>query len=534
MPAGQFLAELSKAVALIGERLEEIARDLQRLADQIADATADALGDLDTLLDSLSGAGGRARFVNQLSSAVSGTAIAVLEDDWAYKHLVPPAIRRDIRDKVRDIVVDLLEGAPFGEFLNAIGVLRDQAADIVDDARGLDRSRPLTPQVADLIIGRFAGLVADRYGTIRIRLAFSFHWNTPLGRIDQDFDLGHVRVNVADVVNIIRPMVNELGAFESAVAALAGRIRQILDAEGQATALGSEEASITQEHARLTEILADQQAGQKSVVIERPTQMQTVTSDVAIRVRLEGVGRGILHVDQHTPQRLFIMVNAQPIELGSFDADDGTPSSRPSLAGDLLPGAARSMVSATAVQQRSNKAVSKGISRQPDIRSSVSGRATIGSQVVTRPAAALNPAGGRSLVLQGHVPADLLVEGLNTLMVTVVTGPGKHISDSVSFQLSGVPAQRDPAAPSKPPRGRNGIPKAVVPVSGKKITLASGRKQAAEQIKQHLEPNKPIRPLGRSATHSPTLADRAGIRDAVPAPLPGRLRAVPEAPKVKR
>jgi hypothetical protein len=531
--AGQFIADLTHAIGLIVQRLEEIGHEIQALADHIADAIAGAMGDLDALLDSFSSSTGRNRFVNQLASSVSSTALGVLEHDWAYKNLVPGDIRHKVRDAVRDVVRDLLEGAPLDAFLAAIGAVRDQVTDIIDDARNLDRSKPLSPQVADLIIARLSGLVADRYGTIRIRVAFGFHWDTFLGRVDQDFDLGHVTVHVGDVAAGIRPIVQELGAFEAAIDSLAGRIKDILDAESASTDLATEHEAVKSEHERLSGIAAEQQSGPKTVVIERPVQMQTTSADTPCVIRLEGFASSILEADEHIPQRLFVLLNGQPIELDSFRVEAAMQPVAPPLGAGVAPlstDARYGAIAATARQRNRNAAHAQSV-RSPGSRMSLTSRATIGSRVQMPrefgglgplpPSVGIQTPGVR---ISGHVPIASLIEGLNSLMVTAVTGPGQHVSDTVGFHLSSVPAKRDPGFPLPPAqRGLKGLPKATPLAPGRTIMVQSDRKLAARKLERRMKP-APIHPLVKLAAHSPVLAQRAGISHVPPAQVPGVLR----------
>lgn len=524
--AEQFLADLSQAIALIQQRLEEIGRALQALADRIAAATAAALGDLDDLLDGFSSSAGRSRFVNELAGAVSGQALAALEDNWAYRNLVPGGVRSEVRARVRAVVRDLLDAAPFDEFLAALGAIRDQAAEIVDDARSLDRDAPLAPQVAELLIARLAGLVADRYGSVRIRVAFGFHWNTPLGRVDQDFDLGRIRVRVGDVADIVRPVARGLGAFEAAVDALADRLRDIFDAEADSADLQTEREAASSEQQRLVPIAAERHAGPQSVVIERPVPMQVASASTLATIRLEGFAATLLRVDEHTPQRLFILLNGTALALDAFRVEVLVPTRPPAALG-------------APVRRHQRDAGQRAGLADGASRTALTSRATIGSRVLSRPTAPLaaletlrEPATALpALRVSGHLPAALLVEGLNTLMVTIVTGPGLKLGDTVGFLSPAAPVAHAPPAGRpvgpRPTLGRDGLPEAVptgpAAAGRQQLVLPSERRLAARSLARATVPPA-VQPLARLARSSPLLAQRAGIVGVQPLPRPGSLR----------
>ena len=318
--AEQFLAELAQAIGLIAQRLDEIGRTLQRLATQIADAAAGALADLDALVDGFSSTSGRSRFVNQLASSVASNALAVSKTTG----LTTTSCRAGSGGT--SAIASGTSFASRSRHLHsrnsaAIGVIRDQFEEILEDARGLDRHAPLAPQVSEMLIARLAALVGDRYGTVRIQIAFTVRWTTPLGRASHDFDLGRISVQVGNVVDIVRPVAEGFGAFEAAVDALTDRIRVVFDAEQATTALHNEEQAVEDERARLEAIAAEQLSGPKSLVIERPVQMQTAGADTLVTIRLEGFSTTVLTVDDDTPQRLFILVNGEPVALDSFHVD---------------------------------------------------------------------------------------------------------------------------------------------------------------------------------------------------------------------
>jgi len=528
--AEQFLADLAHAIGLIVDRLSEIGHDIQVLAGQVADAVAGALGDLDAMLDAFSSTSGRTHFVDQLAASVSSNALGALEHDWAYTHLVPSSVRHGVRQAVRGAVADLLHAGPFEAFLGAIGALRDQVDEVVDDARSLDRNAPLAPQVADLVLARLAALVADRYGDVHVRIAFGFHWNTPLGRVDHDFDLGTVKVHVGDVADIVRPVARNLGAFESAVDALAARLQAIFDGEAATADLRTEQDAVSTEHARLSAIAAERQAGPKSVIVERPVQMQATTADTLAAIRLEGFSTAIVTVDEHTPQRLFVLLNGQPVALDSFRIETVVAPAAlrigadPPVGVDLRHGAI-----VASAQRQSRVAAYAAVAGPTGTRAAAVPRATLGSRVQvprtlgrTGAAPSSSPAG--TVRISGHLPLGLLVPGLNTLTVAAVTGPGERVSDTVAFVL--VPAS-DAMPSARPPRGRKGIPDAAVPAKGSAgLMLPSARKTAARTLAQHLKP-VPVAPLAKIAAHSPSLAQRAGIVGVPLLPRPGTLRPAP-------
>jgi hypothetical protein len=268
-------------------------------------------------------------------------------------------------------------------------------------------------------------------------------------------------------------------------------------------------------------------------------QMQTTQADTLAVVRLEGFSPSILVVDEFTPQRIFVLLNGEPVDLDSFQVAAAVqlPFLAPEFVGAPPLTTQHRGPIATTVQQRSRDSARATLSRAPDARISQSSRATLGSRVqLTRgvgpPSSSASATGpSASVHISGHLPVALLVEGLNTLMVTVVTGQDQHVSDTVGFLVPTIPAQRNPARDPRPKPGRDGIPKAVPLAPGRTIMVPSERKRAARTLARRMK-LPPVHPLGRIALHSPVLAERAGIIVRVPLATPGALRLTAKFKKV--
>ena len=289
------------------------------------------------------------------------------------------------------------------------------------------------------------------------------------------------------------------------------------------------------EHARLSSIAAEQQAGAKSLVIERPTQMQTAGADTRVVIRLEGFSPSVLTVDADTPQRLFIVLNGEPVSLDSFHLDVELPATfRPDLANNVgaitsRPGvlAARGGAIGATVQQRSRRNAARSTpARTTPTRFGASSRATLGSVVQGTRTVDVGPLVARITApvrISGSLPSNLLKPGLNTLTAVVAAGPGQRVSDTVGFLLAQAPAKPDLGARVPPPRGLKGLPKAVIGALSKGVMLPAERKRLAKQL-ETAHPRAPIKPLARISARSPLLAERFGLPAPPKIPPRGVLR----------
>jgi hypothetical protein len=516
----KWIRELDEGLQLLAQRLEEIGADIARLIGQIEDRLLEARGALHALLDSFSESEARDEFVDRVADATASRAIGELEDNWIYRKVVPSSLRSDIRSTVRSIIRAGVRNEAVDQVLEAIGVLSDEVDEIVDDARSVDRDRPLGPQLRDRVLGRVVEAVDAHFGTVRIDVRFKVDWRAFGLRIERTIDLGSIRVPLGSVTDAVRPMVNGLSVFDDAIDTMETALEALFADETEVGELEVERAAVVKEQEKTTAHAKEMRPGPKRVIIDRPVSMQTMAGDAAVVIRFTGFTPTILEGDDSTPQRVHAILNGEAVDLGSFQIDRAEDGAAIIGARGALPGGvilARSRLNdgqagaaAKAVRHSSSSpsgAGSPGRGGKPGIGSA----ALRGSGL---PSLRQNQSEGFSL--SGTLPQSLLRPGVNTLLVEVIAGTNVRVHTSVGFIVAPTPPPiRTRDVDKRPFVGRfAGTPPPTAAALGHgtiRHSLARERRAAAAGLARTIAQRPVVRPLVQLATVSPKIAERLNL-----------------------
>jgi hypothetical protein len=501
----EWIDAIGAGIAAIGQRLEELGAEIAAVVAEIQLRLEQAAGALGALLDSFSDDDAREKFIDEVAADVSSDAIGMLDDNWVYQNLVPAEGKAAVRSTIRGIVRAAVDNEAVDQVLEIIGGVADEIDDIIDDARAVDRTKPLGPQLRELVLGRIVDVVDDQFEKVKFTVKVG------------DIDLGKIKIPKGAVKNAIRPMINGVGIFDGAIQAFADAIALLLDAEDRGDALETEQKGLDEEKQRLSRQEAEMRPGPKEVTFERPVALQSVAGDVAVLIRFKGFTTAILDRDDTTPQRVHILLNGEELDLDAFRVDHaadglrafGARGALPSLTAGLNLGPASRLA-----RPRSAKAATSERGRSAGLGS--------GAFKPDR-----NPIGpGRLIakqefVLSGTVPAALLRPGVNTLLVDVIAARDQRVHASVGF--AALPAPATVAAPTKPGRRvdvvlRQTLPKArIATASSVPFALPAERRAASETLRRTVA-GRTVAPLRRVAALSPKIARRMKL-EAPDAPL---------------
>lgn len=514
-----WIDDLTAGLRLIGERLEEIGEAIADLVADIERLLEEAGGALHDLLDSFSSQGARDQFVDEAASAVSSRALGVLEDNWIYSNVVPSGLRADIRSTVRSIVRSGLRNEAVDSLLEAIGILSDEIDEIIDDARALDRSRPLGPQLRELVLGRVLDAVDEHFGTVRIDVRFDVHWHAFGVRVEETIDLGSIRIPIDAMTGAVRPMIAGLSVFDDAIDALANTLGALFTAEANAADLEDERAAVVQEQERTTAHHQDMQPGPKQVKIERPVAMQTTAGDAPVVIRFSGFRPTILDHDDTTPQRVHVILNGEDVDLRSFRVDHVVDGGRTIGARGPIPG---SMIMAGGRVSKAARSLSAPQRGKTAGRRLMPAFGSAALRKGTPPNLRFDQPGG--FTLSGTLPRSLVRPGINTLLVDVVASKTQRVHDSIGFTVVAPTTAKLPTG--KPPKRRHPADLVKVPLpqailaskTTVDIALPQERRARAATLASGITQVRG-RPLDKLASVSPTIAKRLG---RTPTALPSR------------
>ena len=356
---GEAILELiTAAIEFIEEQIRQWIDGLQTLLDEAVaallelDAAIDALerqvsasaglvlDGTQAFLGALASPNRRSGMRNQGKAVVRDACIAVLEGMPLYSCL-PGAGRSLVRSSLDDAIAALVDDELVDDLGDAIGAVAGGIDDFIEDARNIDPDDDVAGALVDLLVDRVEDAIRDAFGgSIRIEFIFRVrgHYygpsiDTPLGsyrpsiEIDQRFDLGEVRIDVDDVVRVIRSWARGLQVVTGAAHDLSDRLRELVDLERLL-----EEHELAAEDTRARRDRAERQKRETTSAgaelrIVHPGPGGAYPGAVPVEVAIKGVPTGFLGRDPDEQARLYVFLNDVPIDVARFQVQEAIPPS---------------------------------------------------------------------------------------------------------------------------------------------------------------------------------------------------------------
>jgi hypothetical protein len=317
---GKWVEELDKAIQGLLKEIAELERQIQQMVLQAQQELEQAMDDLDTLLETFANNNMRNHLRVEVADAFYQDAKSILADDFIYQSL-SRRTRRFIRSVLGDTIRAVIEGPVMDPIFNAIGSISGELDSIVDDARELDMSRPLEPQLLDLIVDRMEDTIRDAFGATRPKIEVGFSVVVPfIG--SYFFGLGKVDLPFGTLFNILRESIDTLDFYESQLADTAAALRKAFLTTIVLEAKRDTRANKHAEHAKRQRIRAEFISSPKTVTILNPVQSLVYEGDVNVEIHLGNVPASYLGVEEYEQPRVLILLNGNLIPPESLILDD--------------------------------------------------------------------------------------------------------------------------------------------------------------------------------------------------------------------
>ena len=507
----QWVDDTQQALEEMQRRLGQLVADIERLAREVAQQFDDAAENLLGALTPLARTSGRRKFRSRLADELVGDALAALTDNFVYRSLAPPSLKRSMRALARDALEQALDNKVIDGVLDIVGELAEEIDSIMDDGRELDPDRDLAQQIGNLVVNRLTDAIYDQMGRDpHINVGFDV---TILGT-RHSVSLGRIDVPVEAVVDGMRRAIRELDAFEDAVRDAARSLASAFTKEATLQTAEGERSDITTKHERLTRQRGAVEPTPRGLRILSPAPGSVAVGQTKLQIEIQGLSRDAVEDADDRPSILHVFLNGREIPLsgfavaelggspvnarpisGRFDAKD-TLALRPHWAalrsaqagqgvvqkptprGGLRPLASvemkgQSRISAAAAFTAAGAEALVSVRRAPVATGTA--RATVAAKsgaVVAPPPrrgerrlgapltvsqigciAAQAPAG---VVLSRTAPGPELEEGLNTLIVSIAPPSGARVEASCTFFV-----EAPTAKPAKPKPGESRLPRTI-------------------------------------------------------------------------
>ena len=485
----EWIEDLEALAQDLARRVEELLADITRLALAMEESFDEALESAASMVSALGATGAaRTRLRNGLRGAVLHKASSVLSGLPGYD-LVPGWATSQVDDAMEAAVDALLPDELLNPVLDALRGPALEAADFLRDVRDIEPGDDLTSAVLDLFLDRIEDAIADAFGGSNPRIPIAIRFKaratqqTIFGPVslsfDVDFNLGSVRIPLGDVLDAVRGAARSIDAVVNAAEAVANKLASAIAAERELAATQTEYAVVEATKAETDMALAETRPAAIDAIIVSPGASSIVEGSLLLDIHLPGVPRSYLGLKPEEAERVHIWLNRTLLANDSFVVR--------SLGDDASAEAAKGRIAPIKPSKGSDLAVfpwQRGISTvrtahplleaRGTIRKS-SGRAgktssisqSIVHQGIVQPAGLIGrlPEGlrlGRAvresdrlnaeasaapgLGLQRRLTPDQVQEGINTLVVAVVDGRGRHrVERQVTFVA--LPPQRRPKLP---------------------------------------------------------------------------------------
>lgn len=519
----QWVDDTQRALEEMQRRLGQLVADIERLAREVARQFDDAAEDLLRALTPLASASGRRRFRSRLADELVGDALSALTDNFVYRSLAPPDLRRSMRALARDALEQALDNKVIDGVLDIVGELAEEIDSIMDDVRELDPDRDLAQQIGNLVVNRLADAIYDRIGRDpHVNVGFDV---TILGT-RHGVSLGRIDVPVEAVVDGMRRAIRELDAFEDAVRDAARSLASAFTKEATLQVAEGERRDIVANHERLTRQRAAVEPTPRGVRILSPVPGSVAVGQAKLQIEIQGLSRDAVDDTDDRPSIVHVFLNGREIPLsgfavaelgeppvnarpigGRFDAKDALalrPHWASSRSAPVVPGTVRKptprggLRPLASVQMTGQSRISAaaaftaaGAEALASARHAPVGTGAARVTVGAKPAAVVTPTPRRGerrfgapltvsqigrlaaqapagVVLSRTAPGPELEEGLNTLIVSIVPPSGARVEASCTFFVE-TPAARPPKPKADESRLPRMMPRNLADLTPQKI-----------------------------------------------------------------
>lgn len=372
------LLELAKFVEAVEEQIQEwidslagLAADLLRrwlqlpaqiaaLANEVNAHLDELLAHVESALGVFSTASGRSRLLGRMRDNMVATALTPLRNHPLYTALPAPA-RAAAENTMRSAISKVFQNALLPSLLQSLTPATATAGAVVNDLRSLladlrtvDLDANLSAQVRNLLLDRLEQTVRAWWGGTNpgIDLVFQFSytytppkvwgvtrwasvsywpysvptasgWTQPADMLFHiDFSLGRIVIPLTEVVRMMRDMAADLTVFESAVEQIVVQLIELLEAEDAKAAAEAELDLINEQRAQVQQQLEETSAAGFEITILEPAPAALYESDLMLDVLLSGLPRSYLGFGALEPQRVFVFLNDEPLDLAGFAIRD--------------------------------------------------------------------------------------------------------------------------------------------------------------------------------------------------------------------
>ncbi len=311
---------------VLAETLAQLVADIAKLIDEVAVLLADAGERVIESLEALRSGAGRTAFKNGLFDATIGAALDELDANAIAAGLMAVVGRSRVESCLRSAFKGALDNEIVDWVLDAIGDAASTLDDLVDDVRALNPDLALAPQLATLVLDRIEETVVSIFGgdAVDVPLRFTVTWQEydlfaqRWRTKSQTIDLGHVRVGLDPLLDVVRAVADGFGALQDAIDAAATAFAAGFEKERQLGDKQTEQAVVEQEQATLSAHADEARTVGRAVSILAPTPAQVIDRPSRIVIDLAGALPSMLASGADVPQRVFVQLNDENVPLDSF------------------------------------------------------------------------------------------------------------------------------------------------------------------------------------------------------------------------
>lgn len=323
----QLAQDLARQIHALLEEIEQLGRELEDAADRVLDQAADLLGAISDRTSSRNAAR------SALKDYVAGEVLDVLALVPFYQGL-PRDVRREARRRVKGVVNALLDGEIFDPVLDAVSNLADGTAEFLEDLRDIEPGDDVVQEILELFLDRLEDAVRDIFGHDDPRIDIRF--TVPF--TDIEIDLGHVDIPLGGLVRALRAAARDLRIVQDAAADLASSFVDLIERETGLRAAEAEQTALAEQKTRTDGHLAETNRSDFDLTIVSPAPASALEGEVPCEILVRGATPAFLGLEEGDQPRLFLWVNQEevPLDRVTVEAFDA----RGSL-GDVLAGIPR-------------------------------------------------------------------------------------------------------------------------------------------------------------------------------------------------
>ncbi|MEJ2158601.1 MAG: hypothetical protein P8X96_25020 [Desulfobacteraceae bacterium] len=353
-----WLKGLQDLIQQLFDRLMELPGEILALAKSAVDHFSAAYEDLEALLMSVDSSAVRTVFATDIQNHLINLAMLPLENDIAYS-LLPGTVRQKVRNRLRSTVETLVTDNVVNVVLDDIlSPLVNQSQEVSADLKALLTELRLVNaddnaihQIADILLDYFEDEIRATIGdsmaiTIAFDTTYTFkppkvptggyfdsrgNWITtyyqpPAVAQTVSFDLGTFEISSDRVVGAVRTAIGGAAFFEDRIHGIASKLVAGLVAEDELAAAEFELGLVKSQHTSATQRIEESHLSHVDIAIIEPSTSSLYTHDLDLEVLLAGVPESFIGRGELVPQRIFVFLNQQPLDLSGFTVDRHRPN----------------------------------------------------------------------------------------------------------------------------------------------------------------------------------------------------------------